>query len=200
MNTKRSALPCPIRLAAVALVLLLGIATQASAHDAAAQRSVVLQVSEDAVSIMLVYVEAPGPRSTLLRARYDLNGDGRIEGEEAELASREMGARMLAGLQFEVANERPGAQPPELRFQVGPKGEVSAAAFIRYTLAQMEPGSTRTVHVRLLAGPDNVATEVASMGSEDVKLHRSEPARKRGPSGTGIILQPGEHWTVVFER
>ncbi len=172
-----------------------------SAHELEPQRSVVAEVDDASLSIMVVYEEVPGPRSDLLMARYDLNGDGKIEDHEAILASREMIARMLAGLQFEVEFDSPNGHSPEIRFQVGKKGEVSAAAFIKYELASLKAlplPANRRVHVRLLSGDDNIPTEVLAIARPGIHLlHVFQPPNSANQDGN-TLLSPGEQWIAVF--
>src|SRR5690554_2367403 len=85
----------------------------AYAHEIGADRQVLVQVFEDRVDVALFYTETPGARSRLLISRFDVNGDGKLEGPEAELAGRALLPRMLGGLQFKVADERPRSGQPE---------------------------------------------------------------------------------------
>ena len=172
-----------------------------SAHELEPQRSVVAEIDDATLSLMVVYEEVPGPRSDLLLARYDLNGDGKIEDQEAILASREMIARMLAGLQFEVEFDAPNGHSPEIRFQVGKKGEISAAAFIKYDLASLKTlplPANRKVHVRLLSNPDNIPTEVLAIARPGIHLlHVFQPPNSTSKDGN-TLLTPGQQWTAVF--
>lgn len=184
----------------LSLVLLLAPGST-NAHELEPQRSVVIEMDDASLSIMVVYEEIPGPRSDLLLARYDLNGDGKIEDQEALLASREMIARMLAGLQFEVEFDSPNGHSPEIRFQVGKKGEVSAAAFIKYELASLKAlplPANRKVHVRLLPNADNISTEVMALAKPGMRLlHIFQPPNATNKDGNAQ-LSAGEQWTAVF--
>ncbi len=187
--------------ALISTALLTLLATAGSAHELEPQRSIVAEVDDTSLSLMVVYEEVPGPRSDLLRARYDLNGDGKIEGQEAMLASREMIARMLAGLQFEVEHDRPGGHSPEIRFQIGPKGEVSAAAFIRYnlsTLSEIPLPASRKLHIRLHPSTDNIPTEVAAIARPGLQIQKIfQPPGTITQDGASL-LTAGQQWTAVF--
>ncbi len=182
-------------------LVLLFAPGQVSAHELEPQRSVVAEVDDNSMSLMVVYEEIPGPRSDLFMTRYDLNGDGKIEGQEALLASREMIARMLAGLQFEVEFDSPNGTSPEIRFKVGKKGEVSAAAFIRFELASLKAlplPATRRVHIRLLPGDDNIPTEVLAIAKPGIRLlHVFQPPNSTTKDGN-VQLSAGDQWTAVF--
>src|SRR5690554_1197685 len=150
----------PKRVARFAVATLLAILTlgalalpaaPADAHEIGAERQVLIQVFRDRVDVAIFYSEAPGARSGLLISRFDVNGDGKLEGPEAELAGRALLPRMLGDLQFEVAGERPRASEPELKVEVR-EGSLAGAAMTSYALPPMAEGATRMMIVRALEG------------------------------------------------
>ncbi|RAL21532.1 hypothetical protein DL240_11760 [Lujinxingia litoralis] len=145
-------------LAALLTLCTLLAGTPAAAHEIGAERQVFVQVFEEHLDIAVFYLEAPGARSGLLLSRFDVNGDGKLQGPEADLAGRELIGRMLGGLQFEVPGERPRATAPEIKVEVR-QGRVAAAAMVSYALPALQAEATRTVIVRALSG-DVLESEV----------------------------------------
>jgi hypothetical protein len=157
------------------------VLSTAYAHDLPQERTVLVQISEDRVEVMLVYLEPPGDLAELMLERFDLNRDGELQGAEATLAGGEWTGRVLEGLQFEVAGEKPRTHTPEIKFRREQRGALSAAVYARWDLEPLEEGQTRTVHVRMLRQPENVATEVTFQASEPLALSEIDlPARFRG--------------------
>ncbi len=113
------------------------------------ERSAIAQIHSDRVEILLMYSEPPGPRSDALLGRYDLDGDGRIDGKkETALAMPEVSKRMALGLRFEVDGERPQMKPPELKVEKDRSGGLAAALYLTYELDPLEVGS-RTLNIRV---------------------------------------------------
>lgn len=179
---------------ATLIALLIPLAS-AYAHDLPQERALMVQLSEDRVELMLVYLEPPGRRLDLFMTRYDWNADGELTGPEVALAGPEWAQPMLHGLQFEVAGERPKAQPPEVKFRREQKGALSAALYARYDLPELDAGESRTFHVRMLRREQNVPTAVTFRTSEGVEISGLDlPERLSGP--TKPVLRPGEQATV----
>jgi hypothetical protein len=159
-----------------------------------------VQVSEDRVEVMLVFLEPPGPRADLMLERFDLNRDGELRGAEATLAGGEWTGRALSGLQFEVAGETPKARAPEIKFRHEQQGALSAAVYARWDLEPLEAGQTRTVHVRMLRQAKNVATEVTFQASPPLSTVDVDfPARFRG-APVRPVLTVGEQASVRVRR
>src|SRR5690554_4986338 len=142
----------PKRVARFAVAALLAILTlgalalpaaPADAHEIGAERQVLIQVFRDRVDVAVFYSEAPGARSGLLISRFDVNGDGKLEGPEAELAGRALLPRMLGGLQFEVAGLRPRASVPQPKVRV-PRGRLAGASVKSHELPPPAPVAHRT--------------------------------------------------------
>ncbi len=185
-----------LALVAVGLVLVGSALGTAHAHELPQERTVLVQVSKTSVEVMIVYLEPPGPSVDLLMKRFDLNKDGELTGPEARLAGGEWIRRVLHGLQFEVAGEKPRAREPEIKFRVEKKGSLSAAVYARWDLESLPDHKTRTVHVRLLRQPENVPTEVTFQGDENTKITAIElPERFRG-APIRPVLAPGEQTSV----
>ncbi|TXD38431.1 hypothetical protein FRC98_05955 [Lujinxingia vulgaris] len=165
----------------------------ADAHDIGAERQVLVQVFEDRVDVALFYTEAPGARSGLLITRFDVNGDGELEGPEADLAGRALLPRMLGGLQFELPGERPRTGQPELKVEVR-QGRVAAAAMMSYALPELQAEATRTMIVRALKG-DVLESELHIMPGG--ALMPADAAS--GPGALPSVLRSGEEVVASFK-
>lgn len=185
------------RALALAVVVALGcVLSTAYAHDLPQERTALVQVSKNRVEVMIVFLEPPGPTIDLLMKRFDLNGDGALSGPEAKLAGGEWMPRVLHGLQFEVAGEKPQAQEPEIKFRVEKKGSLSAAVYARWDLPPLEAGEERTVHVRILRQPQVVPTELSFQSGENTTITGiSLPGHGRGKPKLPL-LTPGEQASV----
>ncbi|RDV38771.1 hypothetical protein DV096_08170 [Bradymonadaceae bacterium TMQ3] len=180
---------------ALGLSLLSGLTLGPSpshAHEIGAERQVLVQVFEDRVDVALFYTEAPGARSGLLLTRFDVNGDGKLEGPEADLAGRALLPRMLGGLQFELPGERPRTGQPELKVEVR-QGRVAAAAMMSYALPELEVEATRTMIVRALKG-DVLESELHILPGGALIPADAES----GPGALPSVLRAGEEVEARF--
>lgn len=191
--SSRRATPARWLTLCAALVVSLTLAPQPSyAHEIGADRQVLVQVFEDRVDVALFYTEAPGARSGLLITRFDVNGDGELEGPEAELAGRALLPRMLGGLQFELPGERPRTGQPELKVEVR-QGRVAAAAMMSYALPSLDAEATRTMIVRALAG-DVLESELHILPGGALIPADAES----GPGALPPVLRAGEEVQARF--
>jgi hypothetical protein len=183
-------------LAVVSMIVL----STAVAHDLPQERTVLVQISENQIEVMLVFLEPPGPRAEIMLERFDLNRDGELRGAEAMLAGGEWTGRVLDGLQFEVAGETPTPRAPEIKFRREQRGALSAAVYARWDLEPLGADQTRTVHVRMLRQADNVPTEVTFQASAPLELSDIElPTRFRG-SPVRPVLKAGEQASAQTRR
>jgi|GEM_PF-5939454 len=151
---------------ALAVMALQGAPSQA--HDKAQERGILAQVAPDRIEIMLTYYRPAGDHVDLLKARYDLNKNGKIDRNEANLAGQVWLKPALSGLQFEVVGESPRARAPEIKFRDEDDGGLSMAALVRYDLSKLPTDKKRTFRVRL--EPDAAATSVHLQSVEGLKL------------------------------
>lgn len=185
----------PARWLTLCVVLLAGLTLApppSYAHEIGADRQVLVQVFEDRVDVALFYTEAPGARSGLLITRFDVNGDGKLEGPEADLAGRALLPRMLGGLQFELPGERPRTGQPELKVEVR-QGRVAAAAMMSYALPTLDAEATRTMIVRALEG-DVLESELHMMPGGALIPADAES----GPGALPSVLRAGEEVEARF--
>lgn len=183
---------------AAALVASL-LATSAAAHELPYERTVLVQPSTNRLEVMVIYLEPPGRHIDLMMSRFDLDGDGELLGEEADLAAGEWLPRALGGLQFEVAGEQPRPHMPEVKFERKSNGALSSAVYARWDLSELDPDKTRRIDVRLRAGHETVPTELnvrAGRHSDIVRLDL--PSRFVGAPRLPV-LRPGESATI-FSR
>lgn len=192
---------CPRRLLGAALIALVWLVASStlSAHELPNERSLLIEVSADRLEVMIVYLEPPGAAVDLLLRRYDLDGDRELGQAEAQLAGPEWMRRVLQGLQFEVAAEKPAARPPEIKFRREAGGALSAAVYARWDLPNLSADQQRTVHVRLIDDHHNVPTVINVRPGDGAKIvHLELPPRFRG-SPHRPTLQPGDEMTVQLE-
>ena len=145
------------------LAALLQTPAPVSAHDRPEERGVLVQVAPDRVEIMLTYYRPAGDQVDLLKARYDLNKNGKIDSNEAPLAGQMWLGAALAGLQFEVVGESPAARPPELKFRDEDDGGLSMAALVRYDLSKLPKDKARAFRVSLAKGATATAVHLQSV-------------------------------------
>ncbi len=150
--------------------------------------------------MLVEHLEPPDDKGQVLVRRFDLNHDGKLRGPEAKLAGDEWIRRVLYGLQFEVVGEKPRAREPEIKFHREPKGSLTSAVYARWDLPKLAPGAHRTVVVRLLSVPNNVATEISFEAGEHTEVDQVDlPARLRGKAARPM-LRPGEQASVRVQR
>lgn len=136
---------------AIFAALLAGLlSADAASHDLPPERRAIVDVGPSSARVLLIHQQPDGDEVALLFRKYDINGDGDLTGEEANFAAREWLPRMLHGLQFEVAGERPRALEPALKFRREDDDALTVAALIEWELPALQPGHTRTFHARLL--------------------------------------------------
>jgi hypothetical protein len=152
------------------------------AHDKAQERGILAQIAPDRVEIMLTYYRPAGDQVDLLKARYDLNKNGKIDKSEAPLAGQVWLKPALAGLQFEVVGEAPKAHSPEIKFREEEDGGLSMAALVRYDLPKLATDKARTFRVSL--DPGAAATAVHLQSIDGLKLVKV---------GERVLEKPREH-------
>lgn len=139
-----------------ALVILIATfaTVQVYAHEnLPITRSAIAQIHSDRVEILLIYSEPPGVRSDALLARYDINGNAKIDGKETMLALPEISKRMVLGLRFEVEGEKPQMRSPELKIKKDRSGGLSFALYLIYDLKSLNPNDSRSLSVTV--GPES---------------------------------------------
>lgn len=163
----------------------------AEAHELDPLRTVIVQVEPNRLDLMILFEEPPGPRASLLLAKYDVDQNGLIEGPEAELAGREMLPRMLAGLQFEVLGERPRTGEPKIKFQTTPSRGITAAAFVSYELATLDVDAPRTIEVRNLPLNHGLSAEFLIRAGQGLQITASTHPHSSGLATQPFTLTPG---------
>ncbi|MFW6057615.1 MAG: hypothetical protein ACOC9W_02055, partial [Persicimonas sp.] len=196
--------PTPSWLCWLAALACLAYVTMSSApaqaHELPRERTLLVQVSQDSVEVMIVYLEPPGPTIDLLLRRYDLDGDGELVDAEAQLAGREWIRRAMYGLEFEVEGETPMAKPPEIKFRREQKGALSAAVYARWELPELRADQTRTVHVRLRGEASILSTEFNVRPGAGAQIAGVElPGRIDGLPRLPM-LEAGEEATIRVRR
>jgi hypothetical protein len=179
------------RLIAISIVLASALlCVNLAAHELPTERKLVVDVGPESVEMLLVYQRPKGHQVSLLVRKYDLDGDGKLTGGEAKLAGREWIPRMLHGLQFEVAGERPRAHEPEIKFQREDDGALTAAVYMKWSLDALEPGRQRTFIARVLDTNGAVKTLVDLRPADGL---RAEPLAER-------IVEPGDEASLTARR
>lgn len=186
--------------ALAALVTMLAMVATAGAHTLPRERTLIVQVSADRVEVLVEYLEPPGASIDLLFRRFDLDHDGRLRGPEAKLAGSEWLGRVLRGLQFEVVGEKPRAHPPELKFHREQRGSLTSALYARWDVDPLEPGQKRTVRVRMLRVPENVATETTFRPGDHTTIVGLDlpPQMRQAPARP--MLRAGQQASVTVRR
>lgn len=184
-------------LIAISAALLCG---EIAAHDLPAERKLVVDVGSSSVEMMLVYQQPKSDAAMLLFKKYDINGDGDLTGKEARLAGREWMPRMLHGLEFEVADERPRAGEPEIKFQREDDGGLSAAAYFSWSLDDLPKGDTRVFHVRIKREDDAPETLVDLRAGDSLVVESFEASSDRKTSSSEVLLHIGERATLEVRR
>lgn len=158
-----------------------------AAHDLPNERKLIVDVGAESVEMMLVYQQPETKAVGLLLRKYDLDGDGELTDGEAKMAGREWMPRMLHGLQFEVAGERPQARKPEIKFRREDDGALTAAAYMKWSLDSLEPGDKRTFHVRVLDTDNATKTLVEIRAGDDLDAETT----------VNRMVEPGEEATLT---
>lgn len=184
------------KLSSLAFAILILSGGALSAHEGMpVERSAIAQIHADRVEILLMYSEPPGPRSEALLGRYDIDGDGRIDGDkETALALPEVSKRIALGLEFEVDGERPFMQPPALKITRDRSGGLAAALYLTYRLDQLTAGN-RTLQIRVSdrdgVVPLNIIVE-AGEGLSIVETDMPHDGRETRP----VTMPPGTDFSV----
>lgn len=167
----------------------------ARAHDFPAERSLLVQVSNDRVEMMLVYQEPPGPRTDLLMAKFDLNNDGALTDGELKLAEGELSRRAFDGLRLEVEGERAGMHPPDMKVTRNRDGGLAAAFYLKYELD--DAVLQRIFVVRLIGRADSVLplTLIVEAGDQ-LAIDESDSPIDGIATKSVEIRAPAEHRTI----
>ena len=174
--------------------LLFGVlaAGAAWAHGFSRERSAVVQIAPDHVELMLIHAEPPGPRTRLLRTKFDLDRDGRLSALEGALIGAELREVAFAGLSIIVDGEALEVGVPQVKVKTdGARGGGLTAAYYRRIArkAPVDEATQRTVELRL-ADTATVAIDVAVEadgglvirgGGDGEEARRTSGARRLGP-------------------
>ncbi len=174
-------------------------AGSATAHELPRERTILVEVSAERVEAMVVYQEPPGRPVEFLLGRFDLDGDGRLDGPEAEAAGEEWAPRALQGLVFEAGDERLEPDEPKVKFRPEHNGALSAALLLSWDRPALEPGEARTVRVRRKSDAARFATLVSfqiAPGLDVADTPAETDARRTGP----FELTPGDARAVSATR
>ena len=158
------------------------------AHEFHPERELMVQVFPAHIDVVILYTEAPGPRSDLFSLQFGLKGTP--SGLLDTLAGRAILPRLLDGLQFEVLGEEPRTGEPEVRIRRH-QGRLMAAAFVRYELPDLPDDQTRTVIVR--GAP-------RSIEATPTLLYAGKGLQPVGPPSELTTLRQGTEIRATFRR
>ena len=173
--------------------------TLASAHEFPQERSVIVQMHDDRVELLLVHKEPAGERADLFMMRVDLDKDGKISSAEAKQAGGFWLPYALSGLSFEVPNNTPRAREPELKFQRLENGDIAMAALLTYDLDETSKPS-RSFRVMLSRGDATIPTTTSFQGTGWDVVALADRALSDTSRPVAAKLHAGQELTATFER
>ena len=124
----------------LAVVLVSG---DAGGHTLPRERTMMVEVKEEALEALVVFQEPPGKRLDLLFAQHDLDGDGKLTGAEADNAAGTWVPYVLQGLEFDVTGEELEREPPEIKFKEKHHGSLTTAIYLTWPLPELDTGPRR---------------------------------------------------------
>ncbi len=138
------------------------------AHDSPAKREVIVQLSGDEVSILLDYEMPAGEDVERLMVRHDLDHDGIISDLETPRLAARLIPSAFAGLNFEVIDERPATQEPQVKIKRTEEGRLAMAVLLTYKL---DPIATkRRLRVTLHDDPHTIDTPIIIQTTESLTI------------------------------
>lgn len=175
-------------------------ALQTSAHEFPQERSVIVQMHDDRVELLLVHKEPAGERADLFMMRVDIDKDGKISSAEAKQAGGFWLPYALSGLSFEVPNNTPRAREPELKFQRLENGDIAVAALLTYDLVETATTSPRAFRVMLSKSDATIPTTTSFQGTGWRVSKLAGRAVAKMPRPVAAKLHAGQELTAEFER
>jgi len=184
---------------ATACVALLFAALPARGHDLPRERTMLVEFSETGVEAMVVYREPPGRRVDLLKSQFDVDGDGRLTGAEAEAAGETWLEYALQDLEIRIDGEIRDRSTTKVKFRNEHNGALSAAIYLDWRVPELSAGESRELEIERSPDAPDFTSLVRTQVRDDLRL--VDGPGSGDPGGAGPFeLSPGARLEFRFRR